>query len=127
MPGSSPVDPLVDVLVHAQDICLPLGIQRRMPVPAAAAALDHVTASSFFGAPARLADLRLTATDSAWTCGPEAGPAVRGGTQDLLLTATGRAAGLDGLRGAGIGLLCARLGATSPPVERSGEEADGPR
>ncbi len=113
MPGSSAMDPLVDVLVHAQDICLPLGLQRRMPVPAAAAALDHVTASSFFGAPARLQDLRLTATDSAWSCGPPEGPRVQGRTQDLLLIATGRAAGSDGLRGDGAGLLQARLGAAT--------------
>jgi uncharacterized protein (TIGR03083 family) len=123
MPGSSAMDPLVDVLVHAQDVCLPLGIQRRMPVPAAVAALDHVTASTFFGAPARLEGLRPVATDSAWTHGPADGPVVRGATQDLLLAATGRAAGLAGLQGAGAGLLRSRLGTTTAPAG----EGDGRR
>ena len=123
MPGSSPMDPLVDVLVHAQDVCRPLGIQRRMPVTAAAAVLDHVTASTFFGAPARLGGLRLAATDCAWTHGPADSPEVRGGTQDLLLAATGRAAGVDGLTGEGVAVLRSRLGAAPSPVE----EGDGRR
>ena len=110
MPGSSLMDPLVDVLVHAQDICRPLGIRRRMPVPGADAALDHVAASTFHGGPARLDGLRPTATDSAWTHGPEGSPAVHGSTQDLLLTAAGRPAGLDGLHDEGTGTLRSRLG-----------------
>ena len=32
-PGTAVADPLTDVLVHGQDIAVPLGIQRTMPVP----------------------------------------------------------------------------------------------
>lgn len=71
MPGSSPVDPLVDVLVHGQDVCRPLGLARPVPVEAARVALAHVSTSTFHGAPARFEGLRLVATDSAWTHGPE--------------------------------------------------------
>ena len=114
MPGSSPVDPLIDILVHAQDVCRPLGIVRRMPVPGAVVALAHVSGSTFYGGPARLDGLRLTATDSGWTHGPQEGPAVRGTTQDLLLIATGRPVGLDGLHGDGVDTLRSRLdGGTS--------------
>lgn len=129
MPGSSPVDPLIDILVHAQDICRPLAIQHRMPAPGALLALAYVSTSTFHGAPARLDGLRLTATDSAWTHGPQGRPAVDGTTQDLLLTATGRPAGLDGLHGDGVETLRSRLGTATgtSSVGESGGAIDGRR
>lgn len=53
-PLSSPVDPLVDALVHGQDVAPPLGRERAMPPEQTAAALGHVLASLFYGARKRL-------------------------------------------------------------------------
>ena len=121
MPGSSPLDPLVDVLVHGQDICRPLGLARPVPVAAAQVALSHVSTSVFHGAPGRLKGLRLLATDSEWTHGPDGRPEVRGSTADLLLVATGRPAGLDGLDGPGVETLHARLDGRSPTAGGRGD------
>ncbi|WP_082309952.1 maleylpyruvate isomerase family mycothiol-dependent enzyme [Nonomuraea sp. SBT364] len=90
--GAGPLDPLVDALVHGQDIARPLGRTREMPVEPAAAALGHVLTSSFYGARERFRDTRLTATDCAWSAGD--GPReVRAPVADLLLAATGRPTG----------------------------------
>ncbi|MGV9610828.1 maleylpyruvate isomerase family mycothiol-dependent enzyme [Nocardia xishanensis] len=40
--GTTPADRLMDVLVHGQDIALPLGIERTMPVAAARAGIQRV-------------------------------------------------------------------------------------
>jgi len=41
-PFVSELEPLLDILVHFQDICVPLGIEHPMPIDAAAAAADRV-------------------------------------------------------------------------------------
>src|SRR5687767_3104812 len=41
-PGTKPIDPLVDVLVHGQGIAVPLRIDRPMPAAAAVAAAERV-------------------------------------------------------------------------------------
>src|SRR5689334_6517323 len=41
-PGVSHLEPMLDLLVHGQDIALPLGRVRAMPVAAAAAAATRV-------------------------------------------------------------------------------------
>jgi uncharacterized protein (TIGR03083 family) len=88
-PLSSPLDPLVDALVHGQDIARPLGRTREMPAEPALATLEHVLASAFYGARKRLRDTRLIATDQNWSAGT--GPAeVRAPVSELLLLATGR-------------------------------------
>lgn len=88
-PGTSILDPLVDVLVHGQDIATPLGIARTMPVDAAAAGATHVWTRSFpFAARRRLHGLHLEATDIDWSRGE--GHLVRGPIQSLLLLLTGR-------------------------------------
>lgn len=97
--GTRPRDPLVDVLVHGQDVARPLHRSRPMDPERVTEALGHVWASSFFGARKRFDGLRLVATDADRSAGD--GPEVTGPTGDLLLLATGRAAGLDGLGGAG--------------------------
>lgn len=107
-PGAGRLDPLVDALVHGQDIARPLGRTREMPVEQTVAALDHVRNSRFYGAGERLRDLRLTATDCAWSAGD--GPHhVEGPVGDLLLVATGRATGLAGLAGPGVERIAAAL------------------
>lgn len=112
MPGSGPMDPLVDVLVHGQDIARPLRRPLAAPAPIAAAALAYVADNSFFGGPKHLAGLHVVATDAEWRSGT--GPReVRGTAEALLLAATGRPAAVADLRGEGVDLLAARLAGTA--------------
>lgn len=107
-PGAGPLDPLADVLVHGQDLARPLGRSHAMPLAPTLAALDHVRASVLWGGRARLRGIRLVATDCDWTGGD--GPLeLRGAAGDLLLIATGRPAGLDGLTGSGVERVAAAL------------------
>ena len=94
------LDPLNDLLVHSQDIAIPLGRGRDLPVERALPCLRHVWAAPFVGAAKRFAGLRLTATDAEWSEGE--GPEVRGPVGALLLAANGRVAGLEGLTGDGL-------------------------
>jgi uncharacterized protein (TIGR03083 family) len=97
-----------DVLVHAQDVAVPLG--RSLPVPPAAArtAIERVWAMGWpFRARRRLDGLRLAAPDVGWADGE--GPEVRGPGVALLLLMTGRtAAALPHLDGPGVARLTAR-------------------
>jgi uncharacterized protein (TIGR03083 family) len=90
-----------DILVHGQDIALPLGLDHPMPLPAARAGAAHVWAMGWpFHARRRLAGLRLSATDVPWQAG--AGESVSGPIAALLLLLTGRvAAALPRLDGPG--------------------------
>ena len=108
MPGSGPMDPLVDVLVHGQDIARPLRRSHPMPVPLAVAALDYVVGNRFAGAPKRVADLRLVASDADWAAGTGTAE-VRGPAADLLLAAMGRPDGRSTLSGSGVDRLAERL------------------
>ena len=69
-PGVSHLEPLIDVLVHGQDIAIPLGRPRPMPVPAAVAAADRVWPSLYpWRAGRKLSGFRLAATDCSWSAG----------------------------------------------------------
>jgi uncharacterized protein (TIGR03083 family) len=105
--GTQPPDPLVDLLVHGQDIARPLDRVQPMPGEHVLPALEHVWRSSFYGARRRFADLRLVATDVEWSAGD--GAEVRGPGGELLLVLTGRGAGLDGLDGPGVAQAAAQL------------------
>jgi uncharacterized protein (TIGR03083 family) len=99
-PFITPLEPLIDVLVHGQDITLPLGRHRPVPAAAGAAAAQRVWDLGFpFHARRRFAGFRLTATDADWAVG--AGRAVEGPIAALLLLLTGRDALLDELSGEG--------------------------
>ena len=88
-PLTTPVDPLVDVLVHGQDVAVPLHIDRRMPAAAAEAAADRVWSMSFpFWARRRLRGHRLVATNADWSAGD--GVVVEAPIERLLLMLTGR-------------------------------------
>ncbi|MBF8190104.1 maleylpyruvate isomerase family mycothiol-dependent enzyme [Nonomuraea sp. K274] len=103
-PGAGPLDPLVDALVHGQDIARPLGRVRPMPVAAVTVALDYVLGSRFYGARRRLDGTRLIATDLDWSSGQ--GPDdIRGPAGDLLLLATGRSTAPAALSGPGTARL----------------------
>jgi uncharacterized protein (TIGR03083 family) len=96
---------MLDVLVHGQDIAIPLGLPRRVPVDAAAAAATRVWTMSWpmsraFRARSRLRELRLVATDADWSVGE--GHRVEGPIEALLLLLTGRTAALDRLSGPGV-------------------------
>ncbi|WP_123028797.1 maleylpyruvate isomerase family mycothiol-dependent enzyme [Mycolicibacterium stellerae] len=92
-PGTAVADPLVDVLVHGQDIAVPLGIPRTMPVPAAVIAAERLWTMGFpFNARRRFPNLTFAATDADFSVGD--GDVVRGPIQDIVMTLSGRRAGL---------------------------------
>ncbi|WP_199522401.1 maleylpyruvate isomerase family mycothiol-dependent enzyme [Geodermatophilus marinus] len=69
-PFITPMEPLTDVLVHGQDVAVPLGRDHPVPAAAAAAAATRVWGTDFpFHARRRLAGLRLVATDADWAVG----------------------------------------------------------
>ena len=92
---------LFDVMVHAQDIAIPLGLDLPMPPPAGAAAATRVWTMGWpFWAKRRLRGVRLTATDVDWSAG--SGADVRGPIRAILLLLTGRTAAATAmLTGAG--------------------------
>lgn len=103
-PGISDLEPLIDVLVHGQDMAIPLGRPRPMPVPAAVAASDRVWPDLWpFRAERRLAGFRFAATDCSWSAGQ--GLLVEGPIAAILLLLTGRRAGLPQLSGPGVARL----------------------
>ncbi|OBK71531.1 maleylpyruvate isomerase family mycothiol-dependent enzyme [Mycobacterium sp. 1274761.0] len=92
-PGTAVADPLMDVLVHGQDIAVPLGIERPMPIPAAVVAAERVWSMGFpFNARKRFSNVRFTATDADFHVGD--GDDVRGPIRDILMTLTRRPSGL---------------------------------
>lgn len=89
-PFTGHLEPLMDVLVHVQDIVRPLGLRHDAPPEASAAAADvALRLGLFLGRPC-LGGVRLVATDVAWSHGE--GPEVRAPMGELLLLCTGRAA-----------------------------------
>jgi uncharacterized protein (TIGR03083 family) len=90
-PTTTPYEPLVDILVHTQDMFRPLGIEHAMPADAAVAALDRVLGKhdKLFAAHG-LDSVHVVATDVDWSRG--SGPEVRAPVQEVLMLATGRAA-----------------------------------
>lgn len=73
-PMAAPIDPLVDFLVHGQDIARPLGRSRPMPLEPAQVALEHVIRSPFWGARKRFPNSKMPDLPAS----------------DLLMPATGR-------------------------------------
>ena len=89
-------DPLLDVLVHAQDIARPLGLRFESPVEAQVETAEWAWRRRFpFFPSRRFRGFRFVADDADWTRG--SGTEVRGPVGALLLLSTGRVAGLDDL------------------------------
>jgi uncharacterized protein (TIGR03083 family) len=89
---------VLDIVVHGQDIAIPLGIPREMPKDAALAGIERVWTMGWpFGVKRPLKRFRFVATDVDWAAGD--GPEVRGPVSALLLLLTGRPAALPGLSG----------------------------
>jgi uncharacterized protein (TIGR03083 family) len=107
MPGSTPMDPLMDLVIHGQDIARPLSRRYVSPEHVVAACLTYVATNKFMGGPRRLSGIRLVSTDTGWTLGE--GPEMRGPDIDLLLVAAGRRAGLAMLDGPGTAIVAERL------------------
>lgn len=101
---------LFDILVHGQDIAIPLGRPHPMPPAAARAGAARVWSMGWpFWARRRLRGVRLIATDVEWSAG--AGAEVEGPIDALLLLLTGRlTAALPRLRGRGVPALSATRG-----------------
>jgi uncharacterized protein (TIGR03083 family) len=95
---------LIDVVVHGQDIMLPLGRRHDVPPPAAAAASARIwSRPRLFRAMKSLRGYEFVATDATFRAG--AGPVVRGPAVAILLLLTGRPALLPMLTGPGADAL----------------------
>jgi uncharacterized protein (TIGR03083 family) len=114
--GLTPLETLIDIVVHGQDIAVPLGRDLAVPAETALLTADRVwwfrsTRSGrlkgkvFAGLDHR--GLRFAATDADWSAGD--GAEVRGPLLSIVLLLTGRPAGLAGLDGAGAALLGQQL------------------
>jgi uncharacterized protein (TIGR03083 family) len=101
--------PLTDLLVHREDIAVPLGLPSDRPVESWQHSLDFlVTKKARTGfVPGRLPDLTYAATDLEWSHG--SGPVVSGPAAALGAVLCGRPALLDRLAGPGASTLAAWL------------------
>ncbi|BCI54478.1 hypothetical protein NIIDNTM18_37560 [Mycolicibacterium litorale] len=88
-PGTTVADPLTDVLVHGQDIAIPLGVDRPMPVAAAVVAAHRLWTMGFpYHARRRFAGVALQATDADFAVGD--GRLVTAPIRDIVLALSGR-------------------------------------
>ena len=110
---------LFDVLVHAQDIAIPLGRDYPMPSEAARVGADRVWTMGWpFWARRRLCGVRLFATDIDWSVG--AGVELRGPIRMLLLLLTGRTAtAVPHLSGPGVHTITERFAAPRAEADQS--------
>jgi uncharacterized protein (TIGR03083 family) len=102
--GVTSLETLTDILVHGQDIAIPLGRELEMPTGATAVAATRVWAQRgkrmarvFDNTP--IEGFRLSATDVDWSVGQ--GREIQGPIAALLLLLTGRPATLPRLSGDG--------------------------
>ncbi len=103
-PGITPLETLTDILVHSQDIAIPLGVDlpMRPSLSALAATRRWDTRNTWLATVNRrlpLNSYELRATDTDWSRGQ--GPDVTGPIGAILLLLTGRTAALGQLAGRG--------------------------
>jgi uncharacterized protein (TIGR03083 family) len=104
VPTTTVVEPMVDVLVHTQDILRPLGRRHEMPPDAAAVAADRCRALAFLmGSRRVIKSVRMVATDYDWARGK--GPTVQAPMQELLMLCAGRSPDPDLVTGDGLEAL----------------------
>ena len=110
---------LFDVLVHTQDIAIPLGRDHPMPAEAARTGAERVWTMGWpFWARRRLRGLRMMATDTDWSVG--AGVELSGPIAMLLLLLTGRTAtALPHLSGRGVQTISQRFAIPRGEAARS--------
>jgi uncharacterized protein (TIGR03083 family) len=88
-PGLSPRETLIDVLVHSQDVTVPLGRPLPLPPAAAAEAATRVWERGWPWYPRRrFSGFRLRATDVDWSAGE--GHPLEGPVDAILMLLTGR-------------------------------------
>ena len=110
--GVTPLETLIDIVVHGQDIAVPLGRDLAVTPWAAATTADRLwwSRSTRIGrlkakvfADLNHRDLRFVATDADWSAGD--GDEVRGPLLSIVLVLTGRRVGADALEGPGTSRL----------------------
>jgi uncharacterized protein (TIGR03083 family) len=103
--GLDTANSLFDLVVHSQDVAVPLGRRLEVPPETSVAGLQRVWEMGWpFRARRRFGHVALTATDADWSAGQ--GPEVRGPALALLLLLTGRgSSAARDLSGAGATLL----------------------
>jgi len=117
--GMTPRETLVDIIVHGQDMAIPL--RRQLEVPAKAAAFTATQLWSYQSTrkgrwlarvfrPVPFQSYRMSATDTEWSVGE--GPEIRGPILAIVLLLSGRTAGYTDLAGPGAAALGATLGLT---------------
>jgi uncharacterized protein (TIGR03083 family) len=103
VPTTTVIEPLVDALVHHQDIVRPLGLSHDMRPEAAAVAADRCRLlSGLMGSRRIVRGVRMVATDVDWARGR--GPTISGPMQELLMVCAGRSRAAVGLEGDGVEL-----------------------
>jgi uncharacterized protein (TIGR03083 family) len=110
--GVTSREALMDILVHGQDIAIPLGLSLDMPAEPAAVAATAVWSLGGKGKARVFRNLpvqgfRLTASDISWAAGK--GPEVEGPIAAILLLLTGRQVALPRLVGEGVPALHRQL------------------
>lgn len=112
-PGVGAHGPFADSCIHMRDVAIPLGMATSPPVQDWVRVLGFLTTprarAAGFLPRGRLDGLRLSATDSSWEGG--SGALVRGSSEALAMSVTGRPALLDELSGPGAALLRSRVAA----------------
>lgn len=104
VPTTTVLEPLLDCLVHHQDIVRPLGLRRDMDPEAAAVAADRARTLAFLSGSRKIVKgTRMVATDIDWARG--SGPTISGPIQELLMVCMGRARVATDLSGDGQELL----------------------
>lgn len=109
-PGLGSGAPLTDIVVHGQDVAIPLGMDLAIDDSALIAALEFVTspqARRGFIPADRTEGLRFQACDVDWSAG--SGPSVEGSGRDLLLAIAGRQVVFGQLSGDGKTTLVQRI------------------
>lgn len=90
VPGTSVAQPLIELLVHGQDMAVPLGIDLPMPTDAAVEAANRLARMKFpIDAVSRLDGIRLVADDADFAAGE--GREIRAPIRDIVMILAGRA------------------------------------
>ena len=121
--GVTPLETLIDIVVHGQDIAVPLGRNLAVPTTVAVTTADRLwwSRSTRIGrlkatvfAHLDHRGLRFLATEADWSAGE--GDEVRGPLLSIVLVLTGRPAGTDALKGPGTSRLRQRLRVADGPA-----------
>ena len=90
VPGTSVQQPMIELLVHGQDMAVPLGIDLPMPTAAAVEAAKRLGGMKFpINAVRQLDGVRLVATDADFAIGE--GREVQAPVRDIVMILAGRA------------------------------------